>query len=444
MEKGKRNWWPLYAASLTDGLGAALIMAYLPLYVYQSLGETRLRVISLLFALPSAVVFVANHVWGARADQKGRLKGILLVGLMGYGALLAALSALDNAWIIIATVTVGAAFYAAVAPTMKTWVTLGGGTIGGPVAAVNASVGNSPPTQKAAFAVGEAVGDVLRFQAWGWFVGGLLTGYLLDRFGVSMPVLLVAGALWSFGVALWVSRALPDVTKPPSATGAAAASAGGAIRAAGRELARTVSTVYGRRELLLLLVTIFLLAMANETFFSVSAIYFTQFLGGSTTLYGLSLGFTTLLGALIYGPIGRFVDRYGSSRGLVVAFGGYAACYLAIALIPSPGVVALAFALPVFPLLVVAATAAVSQLTRAEDRGGGLGSMDAMFALAVLGGSLGGGAIGDAFGLRFVPVLSALLVAAGGMSLFLLVRRFGHGQDFGVEVDKTAGGATAF
>ncbi len=409
---------PLYAASLTDGLGAMLIGAYLPLYVYQDLGETRLRVISLLFALPSAVVFVANHFWGARADQKGRLKGVLITGLVGYGLLLVTLSLLHNVWAIIAAVTAGSALYAAVAPTMKTWATLDTAGASG------------------AGGTGEAVGDVLRFQAWGWFVGGLLTGYLLDRLGMSMSTLLVAGAVWTWGVVVWAYRNLPEGIKPRRRHGAATEPPAGrslaaAFRAAWRELARTVRAVYGRPELLLLQVTIFLLAMANETFFSVSAIFFTEFLGGSTTLYGMSLGLTTLLGALVFGLVGRFVDRHGSTRGLKVAFAGYAACYLSIALVPNEWVVALAFALPIFPILVVSATATVSQLTHASERGGGLGSMDAMFALAIFGGGLAGGAVGDALGLRFVPVLSVALVAAGGASLLLLIRRFGHGQSLG-------------
>lgn len=385
---------PLYLSYFGDGVSLALIQAFLPLYVYADLGETRLRVVALLLALPALGTFVASHLWGAVADRTGRLRPWLLVGLAGHILVLASLMVLHSAASVLAVAVVSSLLFAAIGPTLKTWVTLGS-------------------TQS----VGQALSDVLRFQSWGWFAGSLGTGFLLDRAGLSLPVVALLAMLPALA-ALAASLAwLPDVRKPTS-------SAAHPPRVGGEKapapLLETLEDLYRARHLWPLFLTILAAVLANESFFAVLGVYFTQVVAGSRELMGFSLALATLLGALLYPLAGRFVDRHGPEKVLTAAAATYLAVYLAIALVRNPYVVAVAFGVPLYPVLITAAASVMTQRSLLAQRGGGLGIVDGLFALGLAGGSLLGGVLGDALGLSAVPWASSMLAAlAVGGSLWV-------------------------
>ncbi|NLG70182.1 MAG: hypothetical protein GX496_11590, partial [Firmicutes bacterium] len=74
--------YPVLGASISRTFADMVIFGYVPLYLYTS-GEQSVFQLSLVTAVPAMVRFVSANLWGSLADVTGRLKLVLLAGLLG-------------------------------------------------------------------------------------------------------------------------------------------------------------------------------------------------------------------------------------------------------------------------------------------------------------------------------------------------------------------------
>ena len=87
---------------------------------------------------------------------------------------------------------------------------------------------------------------------------------------------------------------------------------------------------------------------------------------------------------------------------------------------PHPWVLAGYFSLPLFPFLTMAAAMAITEMSAAQERGRGLGILEATDLLAIAVGSVSAGLIATRWGLAAVPVASLGVGSLGIAASFLL------------------------
>ena len=393
----------LYLSGTARTTCETVVFAYLPISLFQQTGVQGLLMISLMTAIPAVVRFFAAQAWGSAIDRSGRQKPFLLTGLGAFSLLLALLAMNDRPGLTVPLIAVGATLYSAFSPAARTMATL----IDEASAAGPSLTGRTLPTY-------------LKWESVGWLLGGIASGFLLDYFPVTMKHLLAGASLTAAtapgAAGLFLddtpvrerhpSRAEAPTERPP-------AGSEGAVPHNLRRIWQSLSTLYSRPEFAGLLFILFFTFFAREAFFTTYGIYLTESLQGGTTLYGASIGIATLFGIFLYDAASKIANQWGSVRLVRVTAFVYVLGYGITVAFPHPWVLAGYFSLPLFPFLTLAAAMAITQMSAAEERGRGLGILEATDLLAVAIGSISAGAIATRWGLSAVPVVSLSVGSIG-------------------------------
>lgn len=392
--------YPVLVASLSRTFADLIIFGYVPLYLYTA-GERSVFRLGLITAVPALVRFVAANFWGAVADVTGRLKLTLLVGILGYAAASVGLLFVSTGLQALAVVSVAASLYGALSPAGKTLVSLRPGAAGTP---------------------DRALAWWLQLESWGWALGSLAVA-LRERLGASPQfLLLAAGGLLVVELA-WVAWKVPELAGKSLTRSTCEPGRQSPVTPRPRvphdvaarfaELRDEWRRLYGNGTLALLLGVFALATLAGEASFTVFGFYVVGTLGGSEALYGTTLTLATALGLVAYSWLGAQGRRL--SPGSLMVTGGmlYVVMYATMAAAPTALVAAAAFALPLYALVRAGATWTAGSLTGASERGGGMGALDGIEALAITLGALMAGAVGQTWGFR------AVYAACAGVAVVL-------------------------
>ncbi|MBE3597810.1 MAG: hypothetical protein IMX02_03090 [Limnochordaceae bacterium] len=390
-------------ASLTRTLTELVIFGYVPLYLYAS-GERRITQLALVTALPALVRFVAANAWGALVDVTGRPERVLLVGIAGYWLASVGLLQVSTGLQAMMVVSLTAALFAALSPAGKALVSLVGETAG------RAAPGAAATSRDGRPAAYRPLAWWLQLESWGWLLGSAAVA-ARGRLGLSPQglLLVVAGVVTAQGV--WAGLALRGL--PGGRKACAARSWIATFRGRLAGMVADWRRLYGRGTMALLFAVFGLSALAAEASFTVFGFYFTGVLGGSESGYGVTVAASTGLGLLVYAVMGRPGVRLAPGPLMVTGAVLYGVTYAVMAAAPGALTAAIAFGLPVYALLRIGATWSAGALTRADERGGGMGGLDGAEALATALGALAAGLVADGWGLR------AVYWAAAGVAALL-------------------------
>ncbi len=391
----------LKGASLCEGLASCVFISFLPLHVRTMLGESSYLVVSLILALPAFLLFFANNFWGAFVDSTGGFRLAEITGLLGYAACLVVLCAVRNSWGAIAAVAGFSILYGAVKPTLISHATL--------------------IREKARAG---AISAVLLAQSVGWFLLGLLYGPVYDM-GAEWTAWAVMGfpALLGFFMAFLLPRLISDPDLGNSAVPFGRVLKQGPAKV----LLGDLREIYGNKRLFRLCLVVLVVSSANWCFFGFFSLIYTEEMGGTVHMLGWTVSMSTVTAIAVFTPLGRFLDRRGGRIGLFVSIFCYIGTYTAVSFLKDPWVVSAFFIIPIYPVFLVSANALAADATRTEQRAGGIGVMNGVLAMAVVAGTLVGGAVGDLYGLRAVVRTAALLSCVGLLSFLLLLSREGNG-----------------
>lgn len=372
----------ILAAALLEGLALTLIQGYLPLYVRSALGEPSYVTIALLVAVPALGTMAASNFWGGLSDVSGRLKPMILVGILAYAAALAWIPALRDGIGIMVYVGVASLFYGTLAPSLKTYVTL------------------SRPDRKA-----HSLAYVLMAQSTGWLLGSFGAGWLLEG-GIASGL---RAALWTCSAllaahALVCALFLGDQRREPLAPQGR--------RGWLQGLAADLASLYENPKLLGLCVLAFFFVAGNYAAWVFFSVYLFEHLGASIRTIRFALVASSVLGIASFLYVGAVIRRFGGRPVLAAGVTLYVGMYLGIALTKDPVIVAAFYALPLYSLVNVSANTLASEYSTAAQRGGGLGVLNGTYALATIAGPVTGGLLADRFGLAAIPWLSFGLLAA--------------------------------
>jgi predicted MFS family arabinose efflux permease len=366
----------ILAAALLEGLSLTLIQGYLPLYVRRALGGTSYSTVALLVAVPALGTMIAGNFWGGLSDVTGRLKPMILVGLLGYAAALGMIPAFREGFGMMAYVGAASLLYGTLAPSLKTYVTL------------------RRPERKE-----QALAYVLMAQSVGWFLGSFCAGWLLEG-GIAAGM---HTALWTCSAllaahALLSAAFLRDERREPLApTGR---------RGWLQGLAADLASLYENPRLLGLCFLAFFFVAGNYAAWGFFSIYMFERLGADIRTIRYALAASSLLGIVSFLYVGPLIRRFGGRLVLAAGITLYVVMYLGMALTRDAVVFGAFYALPLYSLVNVSANALASEYSRAAQRAGGLGVLSGTYALATIVGPVTGGLLADRFGPGAIPWLS--------------------------------------
>jgi len=368
-------------SAFLEGLALTLIQGFLPLYVRRSLGEPHFVTVGLVVAVPALGTVIASNFWGGLADVSGRLKPMILVGLVGYATALIGVALLGHGIAVLACVGFASLFYGTLAPTIKAYMTL------------------ARPKRPE-----NAIAFVLMSQSVGWLTGSYVGGGLLEG-GLASGMRL---ALWGTGgllavQAMLVAVVLRDLRREP-ATGAPAS----APRARGwlPGVLADLLAIYENPRLLRLCALAFFFVAGNYLMWGFFTVFLVERLGAPMRVVRYTLAASSVLGIASFLWVGPLVRRLGGRALLATGVTLYAVMYVGLATVRDVRWVALLYALPLYSLVNVSANALAAEYSSAAQRGGGLGVLNGTYALASIAGPVTGGLLADRAGLGIVPWIS--------------------------------------
>ncbi len=379
----QRTLFVMLGIQIGMNMGVSVLSPIMPLYLPE-LGVRDPAQIDfwagVLAAVTPLVAAFASPLWGRVADRRGR-KLMVLRSCFFIALFMGSMALVGNVWQFLGLRA------------------LMGGFAGYNAAAISLVASQAPPRR-----LGYALGWLSTGQLVGSLIGPLLGGFLADISGsYRVPFMVTAGVCVMCGVFASV------LVRERFTTPKAAASKATLIQSFGM-LAKAPG-------LLPLFVVLLLAQFGVQAVQPVVTLYVKQLLGpvpALATLGGLAFSVTGIADLMASPFLGRRSDVLGYRRVLLIALGGAALASLPQAFVPNYwSFVAARFALGLFVGgILPTANALVGRLAPPGDRGMVYGITASAMFLGQSLGPLSGGTIAATLGLRYVFLVTATLLTA--------------------------------
>ena len=364
-------------------MGFTVLSPVMPLFLPQLGVHDPARIdlwAGLVAAVTPLVAAFASPLWGRVADRRGR-KLMVLRSCFSIAVFIGLMSLVTDVWQF-----------------------LGLRALMGAFAGFNAATISLVATQVPPGRLGYSLGWLSTGQLVGALIGPLLGGFVADVTGSYRTPFMFTAAICALCGVLTLVLVQERFTPPK----------GGASKASLIQSFATVSRFPG---LLPLFVVLLLAQFGVQAVQPVVTLYVKQLLGsvpGLATLGGLAFSVTGLADLIASPFLGRRSDVLGYRRVLLIALGGAALASVPQAFVPNYwSFVASRFALGLFVGgILPTANALVGRLAPAGDRGTVYGITAAAMFLGQSLGPLSGGAIAATLGLRWVFLVTAILLTA--------------------------------
>ncbi|MCJ8346892.1 MFS transporter, partial [bacterium] len=179
-----------------------------------------------------------------------------------------------------------------------------------------------------------------------------------------------------------------------------------------------------RKKLIFLFVYVLILSTASNFFFNYFGRYLKEVLQGQEMLVGISMTIAAIFGAIFFPIVGKWVDRYGTSKAMLASFFGYIILFVSITLIENPYIFIIVYSAPLYPILAVSINTYIAQDTEPKDRAIGFGLVDTIVYLAGVLAPLVGTQVFHYYPLKDLPIIALWIVLPTVLLLpFLLLRK---------------------
>jgi MFS family permease len=385
----------LLTAAFLEGATVTLIQGFLPLYLRETMGLRSFVVLSLVMAIPAFGTAIASNFWGGLSDVTGRIKPVILVGIVGYAVALAGIPALHQGLVVLGWIGAASLLYGTLAPTARAYATL------------------VMPDRRE-----QAIVYVLLAYASGWLACSIGAGGLIEK-GLASGL---RAAMWSCAglTALngaLVARFLPDLRRPP----APARERSRRGWAAG--ILDDLAALYANPRLFGLCVIAFFTVAGNYLMWGFFTVFIVERLHATLHVVRYALAISSVLGVIALPFIGPLVRRFGGARTLAFGITLYLFMYSAMGTTRDPIVAAILYAAPLFGLVHVSTNTLASEYASVSRRGGGMGVLQGAYSIATIVGPVTGGLIADRVGLAAVPWTAFAFIAAACPIAWLAARK---------------------
>ncbi len=317
----------VYIAYALQTTAQAISWQYVTYFIKHELSSSSFLEQSLAFACPAIVTMIMTNVWGSLSDRWKKRKMFMVIGFAGYATTFLFYAFVADIFQYLVVAAVGAMFSSAALPMGQAHLT------------TNA-------TNK-----GERLGYFVAAQSAGWFCGSFISGALYDY--VGMRVLFIVAAVLALGAILSCATLIHDI----------------AFNDVDKSIKRGYRDLLRREGMGWLTAAAAFSQIGMNAVSAFIAIMIVDELGGSTAYVGYANAATSLMGALITGQVGKFVDRGGPFKALILAYTSYVAFAFFFGIVRDPIVAALLWALPIYPLSATATAALAAHISGEDERG---------------------------------------------------------------------------
>ncbi|MGQ4911526.1 MAG: MFS transporter [Candidatus Thorarchaeota archaeon] len=339
----------VYFTYAMQATAQAISWQFVTFFVKHDLNAPGFLELTIIWSLPAIVVMVMSNFWGWLSDRLRRRKVFMLIGFTGYAVTFLLYSFVSTSTQYLLIAVVGAVFYSSALPAGQAHLTTA--------------------TDKK----GERLGYFVAAQSGGWFLGAFMSGLLYDHIG--MFTLYRIAAIMSIVAMVSCLVLIRDIPFLPRDETLAKTGFGELLRRPGMSR-------------LTLAVTLSQIGMNSVAF--LLAIILVDELAGTTTFVGMANSAATIVALLTTGLIGKIVDRRGPVKILIVAYLSYTLFAAAFAMVTSPIIATILWALPIYPFSSTATTALAALISGEDERGRAMA--------LVYGAQNAGGAIGPVVG----------------------------------------------
>lgn len=393
MDGTGRTRFALYTVAAYQAIALTTIQFVVPVYAGDVRGGlSRLAANLVLFSMPFIGGFLLAHVVGSLSDVTGRVKPWMLLALGGHLGGLVLLSLASQPWQILLSAAFAASFTGTLNTTLKTYVTR--------LSEENKGQGLSRLTQASQV---------------GWLVGGVLCATFLKDLGrTSARAVIAADIVLTALAVVVVMWLLPKISAGVKRrkTSEMAVTVAARLREVGRDVAGDLGRLYSEPALMRGCLAAVFLQAGNWTFISTFALFVVKHLGADPSRIGWINGAGAIVTMCVLPWIGRLTDRRGPGAAIRVASLGYVFVYVPLAFAPSLPTAALVFSVPAYAALLIGLASAAADIGGVKRRGGGIGVVDGLWAIATAIGAAIGGAVADV-DLAWIPLVALALTCVG-------------------------------
>ncbi len=385
--------WAIVAVQLIMSLSFSILSPIMPLFLPE-LGVTTITGIDLwagaLASVTSFVAAFAAPVWGRLSDKYGR-KPMVLRASASIGILTILMGLATSPWHLLALRVVmgGLAGFSSAAVVLVT-------------------------TQVPSRRLGTALGWLSTGQLIGSLIGPVVGGALADLSGSYRMPFYISGlvSLLAFAVCMVL---VPENFTPPKD-----AKARGSTWKAMRVLTRSPSMAA-------LVLVLLMCQFGVQAIYPVITLFVVDLVGQRpelATLSGVAFSVTGVAGVFAVPLMGRASDRIGERTVLLVALAGAALATAPQAFTDNYWLfVVERFAVGLFVgAIVPTANALIGRSTAPAERGFTFGMTQSAYFLGNSFGPMTGGAVGAAFGLHWVFLVTAMLLGGAAVAVWMYVR----------------------
>jgi MFS transporter, DHA1 family, multidrug resistance protein len=396
----RRTLWAMVGIQFVMTMAFSMLTPIMPLFL-PVLGVTAASAVALwagiLAGTTSFVAAFASPLWGRLADRRGR-KAMLLRSSLAIGAFAALMGLSANVW----------HFFACRALM---------GLFAGFSSAAIALVASQAPEDRLGF----ALGWLSTGQLVGSLVGPLLGGGLADLSGsFRVPFFCTSAMIFAATGLVWFA-VHERFVRPPRAS-------------AGRSAVASLVAVARSPGLFALFFVLLMAQFGVRTVQPIVTLFVQQLVGPRpdlATLAGIAFSVTGLADVCASPFLGKRSDVLGYRRVLLIGLLGAAVTMLPQALVGGYwSFTALRFALGLFVGgILPTANALIGRLVPRAERGTAYGITASATFLGNSLGPLSGGAVAAAFGLRWVFLMTGLVLLANFLWVFYRVPEYRGGEN---------------
>ena len=395
------NWrvtlWAMVTVQLIMSLSFTILSPIMPLFLPE-LGVTSVIALDLwsgaLASVTSFIAAFAAPIWGRLSDRYGR-KPMVLRSAAAIGVLTILMGLVQSPWHMLALrIVMGAlAGFSTAAVVLVT-------------------------TQVPRGRLGSSLGWLSTGQLVGSLIGPVIGGVLADLTGSYRKPFFVAGSisLLAFVVCMFL---VPERFTAPK-------------EAIARPSMLSGLRILTRSPAMAALVTVLLMSQFGvQAIFPIITLFIQEMVGNRpdiATLSGFAFSATGIAGVFAVPVLGRLSDRIGERRVLLVAIAGAALMTAPQAFTENYWLfVAERFGVGMFVGAIVPMTnTLIAKMTAPGDRGYTFGLTQSAYFLGNSFGPITGGAVGAAFGLHWVFLVTAFMLAGAWAAVFASVRGVGR------------------